>query len=89
MADKKSPYDKPIKLDTDLYWNQIWYLVSDPQQEEHRLIGIEMTPPRQLTFKLRGAITGNVTRMFDFECSQEKDEDKYLKWKGDRGEDDE
>lgn len=66
----------PIRIKTDLEWGQSFYVKNDPDQYEHKLVGIVIVPPNQLKFRL--SYLGDVFELFDFECSTTKDINKTL-----------
>ena len=66
----------PIKIKTDLEFGQPIYIKADPEQLEHRLIGVVITPPMQIKFRV--SYMGDVSELYDFECSTERDELKFM-----------
>lgn len=66
----------PIKIKVDLDWGQSIYIKSDPEQFEHTLVGIAVYPPNQIKFII--SYFGEITELYDFECSIEKDTLKGL-----------
>lgn len=60
----------PIKIKTDLEFGQTWYIKNDPDQFEHKLVGIIILPGNQ--FKFRLSYLGDQTEVYDFECSTER-----------------
>ena len=71
----------PIKtIKTDLEWGDVFYLKNDPDQEEYLLVGIITLPGNQVQFIL--SYYGDEIRVFDFECSKEKDKLKEIEGRG-------
>jgi hypothetical protein len=68
--------DKPkgINVKTDLQWGDTWYIKSDEYQYGYALVGLVLLPGKQLRFRL--SYCGEIFEVFDFECSQERDEEK-------------
>lgn len=66
----------PIKIKTDLNFGQVVYIKNDPYQSEHILTGVKVIPQNQIKFVL--SYLGEETELFDFECSTERDDEKYL-----------
>jgi hypothetical protein len=66
-----------ISIKTDLDWEtSIFYLKSDPDQLEHRLVAVIILPGKAVKFRL--SYMGEITEVYDFEATQEKDELKTL-----------
>mgnify|MGYP006266477595 CR=1 FL=1 len=59
-----------IRIKTDLDFGQVWYIKYDPDQFEHQLVGLVVLPGNQ--FKFRLSYMGEISELYDFECSQEK-----------------
>lgn len=66
-----------IKVKTDLEWGQAFYLKTDPEQFKHLLVGVTLLPGNQLKFML--SYQGDVSTVFDFECTAEPDYPPSLK----------
>lgn len=75
----------PIKIKTDLDFGQIFYLKSDPDQFEHRLVGVEFLPGNAVRFRL--SCMGEECQVYDFEASSVIDQAKVDKSKDDEADD--
>lgn len=60
-----------IKVKTDLEWGHEFYLKTDPEQFKHLLVGVILLPGNQLKFML--SYQGDISTVFDFECTSEPD----------------
>lgn len=69
----------PIKtIKTDLEWGDVFFLKVEPEQNEYHLVGLVHLPGSQLQFIL-SRMGEDEIRVYDFECSKERDEVKRLK----------
>jgi hypothetical protein len=66
----------PISIKTDIDFGDIFYLKSDPDQFEHRLVGIIVMPGNQIKFIL--SCMGDKVTVWDFEATKDRDETKVL-----------
>lgn len=55
---------------TDLDYGQVWYIKTDIEQLPHTLVGLLLLPGKQTKFGL--SCSGEVTYLYDFECSRVK-----------------
>lgn len=62
-----------IRIKTDLSFGSFWYIKNDPDQFPHILVGIVVMPGNQIKFKL--SYLGDIQECWDFECSQEMNEE--------------
>lgn len=67
-----------IRLKTDLFFSQTWYLKDDPDQYPHRLVRVIIDPPLQVKFVL--SYLGERCEVYDFECSLEPDPSKQYNY---------
>jgi hypothetical protein len=66
----------PIKIKTDLNFGQVIYIKNDPYQSEHILTGVKVLPQNQIKFIL--SYLGDEVEIYDFECSTDRDDEKYM-----------
>lgn len=69
----------PVKVKTDLEFGQPMFIKVDPAQIEHQLVRVIIEPSNQVKFGL--SHLGDTIELYDFECSTERDELKYIEWK--------
>lgn len=63
----------PISIKTDLEWGSTWYIKNDPEQLPHLLVGVIIQPSKQ--FKLIISYMGDTVELYDFEVTNERDEE--------------
>lgn len=54
-------------------FGSIWYIKHDPDQFPHQLVAVVLQPGN--VFKFRLSYLGDVSELYDFECSQEPNTD--------------
>lgn len=72
-----------IRIKTDLFFGQTWYIKNDPDQLPHALVRVIIDPPMQ--FKFRLSYLGDIVEVYDFECSLEPDDTKRLSYEDKTG----
>lgn len=72
----------PIRVRTDLFFGQKFWIENEEEQNEHRLVGLEIRPGEtegQLVIKYILDYCGDEYIVYDFLCSNSPDQLKKIK----------